>query len=80
MHPILNLLRTPAKAAGNSFSLEANLEGSRLVQEMRRKSRMKDHIDSMHFSASPKSCTICGKTYSNKNTLGNHMALYHKNA
>jgi len=46
---------------------------------IRRKYRMKDHIESRHFVGSPcHPCSTCGKLYSTKNSLEKHISTYHK--
>ncbi|XP_023319832.1 broad-complex core protein isoform X11 [Eurytemora carolleeae] len=47
---------------------------------VKRKCRMKDHIESRHLFNSPNHiCNLCNKQYTTKNSLQNHMALYHSN-
>ncbi|XP_023319831.1 broad-complex core protein isoform X10 [Eurytemora carolleeae] len=46
---------------------------------IRRRCRMKDHVTSRHFGGFPGySCHFCAKTYSTKNSLQTHLAVYHK--
>jgi len=46
---------------------------------IKRKCRMKDHVESRHLATGPlHRCPMCDKYYSTKNSLGNHITLYHK--
>ena len=46
---------------------------------VKRKCRARDHVESRHFATAPHHvCTLCGKSYSTKNSIQNHMTLYHK--
>jgi len=46
---------------------------------IKRKYRMKDHIESLHFVGTPcHPCRVCEKMYSTKNSLEKHMATYHR--
>ncbi|XP_023319823.1 broad-complex core protein isoforms 1/2/3/4/5 isoform X3 [Eurytemora carolleeae] len=48
---------------------------------IKRKYRMKDHIESRHFIGTPcHPCSRCGKLYSTKNSLEKHISTYHKEA
>ena len=46
---------------------------------IKRKYRMKDHIESLHFMGTPcHPCRVCEKMYSTKNSLEKHLATYHR--
>jgi len=46
---------------------------------IKRKYRMKDHIESRHFVGTPcHPCSFCGRFYSTKNSRDKHISTYHK--
>ena len=43
----------------------------------KRRYRLKDHITGNHLGNETHTCVLCMKTYRNKNSLTNHMSVYH---
>ena len=42
------------------------------------KGDMKKHVESNHITNTQVVCNLCGKVYKNRNSLGNHISLSHK--
>ncbi len=47
------------------------------VKVDKRRYRLKDHIKGNHLGNESHTCVLCMRVYRNKNSLTNHMSVYH---